>query len=887
MPLTAGSRLGPYKILARLGAGGMGEVFRARDDRLQRDVAIKVLHSEASDDPDRQRRFALEARAASALNHPNILTVHDVGMESGIAFIVSELVDGESLGDLIARGKMPIRKVLDVAVQIADGLAAAHQAGIVHRDLKPANLMVTKNGVAKILDFGLAKTVEKQDSPGAIPETGTTPGMIVGTATYMSPEQVQGEALDYRSDQFSFGQVLYEIITGKPAFARGSAMGTMAAIVDEHPKPITELNPGVPAPLRWCVERCLAKDRKDRYASTSDLHNELRTIRAHLDEIASSSPALPAHPRRRKPRIGAVVLGLAGLFVGWFGTELFLIPQSAVDLTHYRLLPVADRVAYQGSAAWSADGKSLSYVASVDGVQQVFVRDLASPMAAQITKSATDCMSPFWSADDNQIFYISQGSVGPALWSVGATGGSPEMVQADASDAAIARDGKTLAFLRSDPAGHQPLSLWFTTLGSGTPRKYTAGPFASGKYRFGYLKFLPDSAQAGVWLSRWDGGSEFWILPYPEGQPRLSFSLMQGTYPFSWMPDGRRIVFGGQVPGSVGADLQMVDTKDGALRPVTVTTRDAVDASVSPDGKRIAFTASQDDFDLLDVPLDGSAIHPLLTTSRNEQDPAWSPAGTQLAYSTDRTGTSQIWLASPRDGWERPLVTEKDFGENWIASFSEPRFSPDGQRLAYSIAGSAGHSVYVSNVAGGKPVRLANDSSDQQSPSWSSDGAWIAYLRNVSGSWALMKVSSGGGGKPVLLREGCVPSHPKWQTKTGHWIAFESADGLSVISTDGTEVRTLDNDRWLVYGWSENEKSIYGIKQLSDRRRVIASVEIDTKVGKILGPLPLPATAEISGYSLSPDGKSFATSASHPAGDIWVLEGFEWPGLRHWVPWTK
>jgi len=295
MPLNPGSRLGRYEIIAALGAGGMGEVYRARDERLQREVAIKVLRQEASADPDLQRRFALEARSASALNHPNILTVHDVGMEGGIPYIVSELVDGEPLGALIARGKMPVRKVLDLAVQVADGLAAAHQAGIVHRDLKPANLMVTKTG-AKILDFGLAKAVPKEVAGAREQQTGTTPGIIVGTATYMSPEQVRGEALDPRTDQFSFGLVLYEMLTGKAPFARSSAMSTMAAIVEENAPPIGELNPSVPAPLRWCVERCLAKDRDDRYASTADLKRKLETIRKHLEETTGSQPALPVQP---------------------------------------------------------------------------------------------------------------------------------------------------------------------------------------------------------------------------------------------------------------------------------------------------------------------------------------------------------------------------------------------------------------------------------------------------------------------------------------------------------------------------------------------------------------------------------------------------------------
>ncbi|MGH9668135.1 MAG: TolB family protein, partial [Bryobacteraceae bacterium] len=303
------------------------------------------------------------------------------------------------------------------------------------------------------------------------------------------------------------------------------------------------------------------------------------------------------------------------------------------------------------------------------------------------------------------------------------------------------------------------------------------------------------------------------------------------------------------------------------------------------DGRRIAFTASEDDFDLVQVPLDGSEVRTLLSTTRSEQDPAWSPSGSQLAYATDRTGSSQIWLRSPSEGWERPLVTENDFGAHWIASFSEPNFSPDGQRLAYSVVGSGGHSVYISNLAGGKPVRLVDDRSDQRSPSWSPDGAWIAYLRNVNGQWALMKVNSSGGRQPVALRDRCVPSQPKWQPKIGRWIAFETPDGLSVISADGTETQTLDKGRWLIYGWNADGKSILGIKELADRRRVVGELDLDSRAAKAAGELKLRAAAELSGYSLSPDGKSFTTSASHPSGAVWMLEGFEWTGLRRWAPW--
>jgi serine/threonine protein kinase/Tol biopolymer transport system component len=864
----------------------MGEVYRARDTRLERDVAIKVLHADSALDPDQQKRFALEARAASGLNHPNIVTVHDVGMENGIPYIVSELVEGTALNNLIAKGPLPLKKVLDIAVQVAAGLAAAHQAGIVHRDLKPANIMLTRDGFAKILDFGLAKSIAKKDSPASLPQGPTQPGFIVGTATYMSPEQVRGDDLDHRTDQFSLGLVIYEMIAGKPAFARASAMSTMAAIVEEPVTPVGECNPAVPLPLRWCLDRCLAKDREDRYAHTADLQRELQTIRTHLDEFSSSAQqhALPLAPPRRTWRWWPKLLAMIALVTGCLAWEVFLVPKSMVDLRSYHIQPLISTGAHEGDPAWSADGKSMAYTAEVNGVRQVFARDLSSPMAAQVTSAPSDCHAPFWSPDDTKIYYLSTADGVSDVWMVGSTGGSPELVQANAAAAALSPDGKTLAFLRADATSKQPLALFFAAraggaAAAGDPRADTTGPFASAKYHSGYLGFTPDGKSLGAWLERWDGGSEFWMLPYPGGAPRLAFSLLLGTYPFSWMPDGRRLVFGGPLPGAVGADLFMADVRSGDIRQVSMITRDAIQPSVSPDGKTIAFQAAENDYEIVEVPLDGSAAQSLISTRRNEFDPMWAPPnGEQLVFVTDRTGNPQIWLKSLREGWERPLVTEKDFGQDWIAEFREPNFSPDGRRIAYTVAAGGGHSVYVSSVAGGKPLRVSPDSIDERSPTWSGDGAWIAFLQNVNGRWTLVKARSGGGDQPVVLRDHCSPSHPKWNHRN-NWIAVTGTEGLSLISDDGKESNIVSSDHWLVYGWSLDDKMLYGVKQLADGRRVVASVDPVKRVEKTIADLPLPAAADVRGFSMAADGKSFATSYSRPGGDIWVLRGFEKPGV--------
>jgi predicted Ser/Thr protein kinase len=301
MTIPAGTRLGPYEILSPLGAGGMGEVYRARDTRLGREVAVKVLPASVSADPDRLRRFEKEARSASSLNHPNVVTVYDIGQADGTSYIAMELVDGRTLRQLLAEGALPTKRLLGIAAQMADGLARAHGAGIVHRDLKPENVMVRKDGFVKILDFGLAKLTQAGPSETEQTHTptltaGTEAGVVMGTVGYMSPEQALGKALDFRSDQFAFGSIVYEMVTGRGAFQRRSAPETMAAIIREEPEPIASAAPATPTPLCWFVERCLAKDPEERYASTRDLARDLARLRDGLSQGAVSGGATVTEP---------------------------------------------------------------------------------------------------------------------------------------------------------------------------------------------------------------------------------------------------------------------------------------------------------------------------------------------------------------------------------------------------------------------------------------------------------------------------------------------------------------------------------------------------------------------------------------------------------------
>ncbi|MEX1246336.1 MAG: protein kinase [Thermoanaerobaculia bacterium] len=366
MTLAAGARLGPYEILSPLGAGGMGEVWRARDSRLSREVAIKVLPAAVASDPERLKRFEKEARSASALNHPAIVTIYDVGVTNGVSWIAMELVDGKTLRELLASGALPVKRLLQFAVPVADGLARAHEAGIVHRDMKPENVMVGRDGFVKILDFGLVKLSSIGSGSGEgshLPTmTGTSPGVVVGTVGYMSPEQASGEALDFRSDQFSFGSVLYEMATGKRAFQKKTAIDTLGAILNEEPQPIAATNPQVPAPLRWIVERCLSKEPEDRYGTTRDLARDLATVRDHLSETSGITEVAPAV--RRRSRILPAVLSAAALALGLLAGKL-LWKGDAPALPRFQQLTFRRGVTW--NARFAPDGHTIVYAARWDG----------------------------------------------------------------------------------------------------------------------------------------------------------------------------------------------------------------------------------------------------------------------------------------------------------------------------------------------------------------------------------------------------------------------------------------------------------------------------------------------------------------------------------------
>jgi serine/threonine protein kinase len=464
---SAGARLGPYELLGLLGAGGMGEVYRARDTRLQRDVAVKILPARLASDPARMKRFEREARSASALNHPNIVTIYEVGQSDSTSFIVMELVDGKTLRELLHAGPLSIRKLLSIAGQLADGLARAHASGIVHRDLKPENVMVTSDGLVKILDFGLAKLTHPGSDRGESEQVptiagGTEPDVVMGTVGYMSPEQAAGQPVDFRSDQFSFGSILYEMVTGKRAFEQPTKPETLAAIIREEPEPVAVLNPKAPSYLEWIVERCLAKEPRDRYAATEDLARELATLREHVSDLSSEARVSLEAPRRRTRwralgLMAALLATLAGVY--WLGGRT---ERSRTSPPRFRQLTF--RGAGISTARFAPDGQTVVYAAESEGKPfELFTARLDSPETRSLGLPAAEILSisssgqmalllaprfsPFFRAPHSDV------SVDPRrlrgiLAEASLGGGAPRELLEDVYFAEWSPDGKSLAVVR-------------------------------------------------------------------------------------------------------------------------------------------------------------------------------------------------------------------------------------------------------------------------------------------------------------------------------------------------------------------------------------------------------------------------------------------------------
>jgi serine/threonine protein kinase/Tol biopolymer transport system component len=874
MPLSIGDRLGPYELVDRIGAGGFGEIFKARDTRLHRIVALKVLRHDRVVDAERTRRFLQEARAVSALNHPNIVTLHDIANDAGVDFLVMEYVSGGSLDKLISGKGLPLAEAIRYAEQIASALAAAHAIGIVHRDIKPQNVIVTSESHVKVLDFGLAKLGESVTA-GSESETRTQEsaltetGKILGTVAYMSPEQAQGKPVDARSDIFSFGALLYEMLTGRRAFRGENMVSTLAAILHTEPAPLREVVENAPPELSKLLARCLRKDPAQRMQSIADVRLLLEETREAPAAVSTAAP-LRKGSRLRWPLV------ITGALAAGAGLAAILFSERAPDLSSYRLRPVATEAAAEQSPVWSPDGRTLAYTVEVNGVRQVYTRALDALVGTRVTNSPAACNLPFWSRDGGRIYYLSGGN----LWSIGGAGGVPQLAVRDVVAATISPDGKTLAFSRGKVGS---FGLWIASPIDAEPKLYREPPFPQNAGSVAPPVFSPDGSKIAVAVARQTGASQpgLWLVPYPSGKPRRAMVQLPQTWTItgrgSWLPDNRHLVIAGSM-GDMDPQLYMLDTARDRMWPLTASPITQTEPNVSPDGRRIAFTSGTDDYDLLEFSMDGSGKRTVLATSRSEQTPAWSPTGGQYAYGTNANVAPEIWLRSMSEDSARPLVKQDSASPAWYGLIW-PRFSPDGQRISYDIYGRK-HQVAISSVAGGQPIVLDQESPDQHGGSWSPDGNWLAYRRLNAGKWELVKTPVGGG-KPVFLSQTRHAGGETDWSPTGEWICHFTDEGMELVSPDGKGRHTLTGLNATTFGFARDGATLYVVRRNKAQRWELAALTVPEGREKNFFPLDVPVAAGVLGFSVHPQGHSFLTSVMTPRHDIWILEGFPQP--RRWA----
>jgi len=839
----------------------MGEVYRARDSRLGREVAVKVLPGDLSTDQDRVRRFEQEARSASALDHPNIITIYDIGSADSTLFIAMQYVEGKTLRELLSSGPLQTKKVLEISVQIAEGLAKAHAAGIIHRDLKPENVMVSKDGFVKILDFGLAKLTAPQrdeqvsELPTAMADT--RPGLVMGTVGYMSPEQASGKTLDFRSDQFSFGSILYELSTGKRAFQRGTTAETLTAIIREEPEPVGAVNPRAPAPLRWIVERCLAKDPDERFGTTRDLARDLASIRDHLaDAVVVSGEAPAAAPVARRIRLWPFLLG-AGIFAATAFVS-FSLGRKAEKTQPPSFRQLTFRRGTISSARFAPDGKTVLYGASLEGKPtEIFVSRPESPESRPFGMPEASVLAV--SKSGEMALSLGQHIVGPfmasgtlARMSV-AGGAAPREVLEDVQWADWAPDGATLAIVR-EAAGRNRLE------------------FPIGKVLFetaGWISHLRVSPRGDEVAyidhpARGDDGGLVAVVDRSGKRRNLSESY-ESAQGLAWAPGGGEVWFTG---AKIGSNRALY----------------AVDLS----GRQRLVARAPGVLTLHDVSSGGSV---LMTRDTNRQE--------LLGRSTGE-------------------LKERDL--TWLDWSNASDISADG-KLLFSEAGEgagAGYSVYVRRMDGAPAVRLGEGSAQALSP----DGKWALAITRIVSEPQIVLYPTGAGETRTLPREGLVAQSALWlpdgkqilvtASEAGHGSRLYlwdlsggkpraiSPEGYRSfprgVSLDGKLVAVRGPDQRLYLypvaggepsvipglmpedtpaAWSADGRFLYVYR----RRELPAKVyRLDVATGRKelwreLMPFDAAGVRAISPPLVTPDGKSYAYAYIRTLSDLYLVEG--------------
>ncbi len=889
-----GRTLGHYEILEKLGEGGMGAVYKARDQRLERLVALKVLPHDRMSSPEAKRRFTQEAKAASALNHPNIITVYDISSEDGVDFIAMEYVDGRTLESVLAEGSLPMVEVLKMAREVASALAAAHAAGILHRDLKPANIMVRTDGLIKILDFGLAKLTSAEpagESDVTRTLEQTRAGTILGTIAYMSPEQAEGKKLDLRSDVFSFGAVLYEMATGRRAFQGSSQASLLASVLRDEPKPAVEVRGDLPAALAKVIQQCLSKDPASRPASMAEVKPMLEGM-STATAILPAAPALapPAKERSRRERRNRedrprtwkraawlwVPLAIASIF-GFLADERHGTRVSNAPLAPLKAVAVTGDEGIEESPSFSPDGAQLVY--DWDGPQEdnvdIYVKRLGPDPPRRLTTDPAADYGPRWSPDGRSIAFVRVRADHDEILLIPAEGGAERKLgeatrgAAGVTGMAWTPDSKYLIVSqRTNAHGVRSLFLWSVSSGdrvrlTDSPANGTggdSGPSVSpnGKY-VAFTRGLTNS-QGELFLLRL---TKDWKA---DGAPRKVSKDGDVSRGSAWTADSQEIVYEVRTAQSNGNLVRVriqEDLPTESRRLEGVGERSS-DPAISPKGDRLAYSQSSFDPNIWKLDLeDGKTLVRTIASTSRDYEPRLSPDGRTLVFTSDRSGQAQVWIANA-DGSRPVRLTHRD-------SFSAgARISPDGKQVAFLSLVDGQQDIFLVPTAGGAETRLTDNPAHDSAPAWSPDGKSIYFASNRSGDFQVWTMSSDG-------------ANPRQITRKGGYAALPSADGKYLYYTTRTNPPALwrvpleggEETQILpaIQSWGDFAVARKGIYFIPAERREIDFYDFATSKTSLVYAMKLRPDF---GITLSPDGRFlFFTQVDRETSELMLVDHFQ------------
>ena len=928
--LSQGESIRHYKVIRAIGTGGMGEVYLAEDTRLGRKVAIKLLRASFTTETDRLQRFEREARAASALNHPNLCTIYEVGeMEDGRPYIVMEYIEGMTLRQRMSPGQLLLSEVLDIALQVGSALTAAHQTGIVHRDVKPENISLRPDGIVKVLDFGLAKLTEQQRDADSMMSTQlcaqTETGMIMGTARYMSPEQARGYPVDARTDIWSLGVVIYEMTVGRVPFDGATNTDVVVSVLEREPALLMDQRQQVPAELDRIVTKTLRKNREERYRTTKDLCEDLKNLAREL-ELKGTTPSATdfegaqtikldritkgegelngvldtsaAHanftsyltestkPYQRLATLALVCVAFVTMLTFTFWTPaLRRILQNRPATTStlaspVRVVPFTSFIGREDHAAFSPDGNQVAFV--WDGEKHdnpdIYVKSLSGERPLRITSDPAIDILPAWSPDGQRIAFVRNAHPQFNIYTVSSLGNGAERklltLSGHPGKISWSPDGKFLAVSDKDP-GQTVASIFLFSPDTGEKHRLTLPPANI----VGDLcpSFSPDGQSVAFIRATSDLTADLYVMRAAGGEAkqlttdhRLRFAYDQGVIGgVAWSADSQTIIYTSEAGGS--PTLWKISMFGGTPERLSIGGVDVFYPTIA--SNRLAFTQIHGGTPVYQIE-EPSSTHPssgairLIASTRSNYTPQFSPDGESIAFESDRSGTHEIWICH-RDGTSPTQLT--NFGGPHAGS---PRWSPDGKQIVFDVhASNIGH-IYIVSAEGGPPRRVTSETVDEGLPTWSRDGKWIYFCSNHSGNEQLWKVRAEGGAAVQV-------------TKHGGFTSFESADGKFLyyskgprgvwrVPVDGGE-ETLILDIPNAGGWGAWTVVDDGIYFINTAVRGTAAIDFFSFATRGVRRITVLQDVNefVSGLEVSPDGQRILyTQQDNLAGDIMLAENF-------------